>query len=94
MGNRCHVFNACNFDAGVLNRANRGFSTRSRSFDFDINSTYSMFHGFSGSLFCRLLRSKWSDFLEPLNPTLPAEAHDTTFPCWSLKLMMVLLKEL
>ena len=53
-----------------------------------------MFHGFTGSLFCRLLRSKWVDFLEPLNPTLPAEAHDTTFPCWSLKLMMVLLKEL
>ena len=34
------------------------------------------------------------DFREPLNPTLPAEAQETTFPFWSLKLIMVLLHEL
>ena len=34
------------------------------------------------------------DFREPLNPTLPAEAQETTFPFWSLKLIMVLLNEL
>src|SRR5579862_6357199 len=33
------------------------------------------------------------DFLEPLKPRLPAEAHDTTFPWGSLIVTMVLLKE-
>jgi len=38
--------------------------------------------------------AKGVDLREPLKPTLPADDHDTTLPCWSLKLMMVLLKEL
>src|SRR6185295_13404429 len=30
---------------------------------------------------------------EPLNPTLPAEAHAMVFPDWSVKVMMVLLND-
>src|SRR5262245_9031967 len=32
------------------------------------------------------------DLRDPLNPTFPADAHDRTFPSWSVKLMIVLLK--
>jgi hypothetical protein len=31
---------------------------------------------------------------EPLKPTLPAEAHASTLPSWSVMLTMVLLNEL
>src|ERR671915_902494 len=36
--------------------------------------------------------AKGVDLREPLNPTLPADAHETTLPDWSVKLMIVLLK--
>src|SRR4026208_764015 len=28
---------------------------------------------------------------EPLNPTLPDDAHEPVFPCWSVNVMIVLL---
>src|SRR6202035_3570337 len=34
------------------------------------------------------------DLREPLNPTLPADAHDSTLPSWSVMETIVLLKEL
>ena len=34
------------------------------------------------------------DLREPLKPTLPAEAHDSTLPWRSVNVMIVLLKEL
>ena len=30
---------------------------------------------------------------EPLKPTLPALAHDSVLPCWSVMVMIVLLNE-
>ena len=30
---------------------------------------------------------------EPLNPTLPEDAHERQFPCWSVKVMIVLLND-
>src|SRR5262245_27380944 len=32
------------------------------------------------------------DLRDPLKPTLPADAHDTTLPPWSVKVTIVLLK--
>jgi hypothetical protein len=32
-------------------------------------------------------------FREPLNPTLPELAQDRVFPCWSVKVMIVLLND-
>src|SRR6476660_5255092 len=33
------------------------------------------------------------DLREPLKPTLPAEAHETVFPWWSVMVMIVLLND-
>ncbi|GIU90179.1 MAG: hypothetical protein KatS3mg010_1278 [Acidimicrobiia bacterium] len=30
---------------------------------------------------------------DPLNPTLPDEAHDSVAPCWSVNVMIVLLND-
>src|SRR5690349_7354492 len=37
--------------------------------------------------------AKGVDFREPLKPTLPAEAHETVFPWWSVIVMILLLKD-
>src|SRR5713226_7540011 len=33
------------------------------------------------------------DLREPLKPTLPDDAHDNVFPCWSVIVMIVLLND-
>jgi hypothetical protein len=37
--------------------------------------------------------AKGVDLREPLKPTLPADAHASTFPSWSEIVMIVLLKD-
>src|SRR5436190_22899988 len=37
--------------------------------------------------------AKGVDLREPLKPTLPDDAHDSVFPCWSVIVMIVLLND-
>src|SRR5690625_103780 len=56
------VLNGANFQAGGLQRTNRGFTTGAWSFDEDVNFTHPVFLGALGSMLGRSLSSKRGRF--------------------------------
>src|SRR5665213_4388041 len=57
MRNRRHVFDGTDFKANRLNRADRGFATRARTFDADFNFFHSVRHCLTRRILRDLLRS-------------------------------------
>ncbi len=93
MRDRRDVFDADDFDAGVLDRTDRGLATDPGP--FTVTSTLrtpcsiARFAAASAASCAAngvLLR-------EPLKPTLPELAHESVFPCRSVNVMIVLLND-
>ena len=65
MRQRRYVADIADFHTGSLQRANRGFATRTRAFHENVNATHSGIHGAACDVLRRDLRRERSAFLRP-----------------------------
>lgn len=92
MGNRRHVFNRADVQAGDLKRSDRSLAALTGAFDIDLDRFQTVLHCGLGSGLGSHLRGKRVDLREPLYPSPPADAQESAFPAVSVIVTIVLLK--
>jgi hypothetical protein len=92
--NRCHISNHVDANTQRGQSTNRGFTTRTRTFDFDVKILDTLLQWLRDPA---TSEATWAangvDLREPLKPWPPDDAHDNALPWRSVMVMMVLLNE-
>ena len=92
MGLRGDVGDGTNLEARRLQGTDGGFTTGTRALDEHVDLLEAVLHSLAGCGSAAIPAAYGVDLREPLKPTSPPDAQDTTAPDGSVIEMIVLLK--